>query len=257
MPFLSPFDTLLAWRNLLLQYPQAMQRYQICIPIKTLGHLIPCTKIDKWVDRGLLWVEELFNGTVLNNMVRLRKNYGFTTADKFMFIRKGKFLSEHPFPMISVDSSVWSFFTSLHSNTIRILLFYNLRKQKYIFVKTSSILKWRMNLGQPFTSFQWLSAFKSIYSSSHCVNHRELLQKLIGRPPTNRPNFLCITPLSVGEDAGKQVPFTIYFGPAETSPVSGVKYLNCFPISQESFLSLILHWQSWTYKLMTYPHPIV
>lgn len=84
-------NPVLVWRVLLQQSSQAIQRHNIGIPLKTLGNLIPYLKLCKWVERGLMWVYDLFNGTTLRDILILKQEY-----DKFTFILIGKFLSKTP-----------------------------------------------------------------------------------------------------------------------------------------------------------------
>lgn len=58
------------------------------------------------------------------------------------------------------------------------LFFYNNLQNKSLFSKLSSFIKWEQDIGKEFSRYKWCQAYWSLYASSLCADHWELMHKV-------------------------------------------------------------------------------
>lgn len=122
-------------------------------------------------------LDHILDQNTLKPFVQIQNKFNIPTADHYLYLQISHFLNSLTSPEIFVHKQS-QYFINKPPSVNETSLFYNLLQNKLIFHKATPYLKWKTDLGKSFTTYQWQSAFKSIYKASKCTNHWELSHKI-------------------------------------------------------------------------------
>lgn len=151
------------------------------IPLSFLSLRIPDIQIDSWRDKGILYLESLYDGASLQPFATLQAKYGLPSMHHFKYAQithlKSQLFKQQAIP--SRIMTLLSCYPQLVTKGSK--LYYNLATHNDVFSKTPNIIKWETDLGQQFSSLQWQKAIRWAHKSSSCANRREQFHRLLTR----------------------------------------------------------------------------
>lgn len=152
------------------------------IPLRFLPLHIPNLHLEPWLQKGILSLEDLYDGSNIRLFDDLQEKFGLLETDRFKYRQITHLLRQISSKQRAVPSSVFSFLSLTNPFKSKgSKVFYNLYTGNDYFTKTNSILKWEEKLGQKFSPVQWQTAIAWAHKSSSCANHWEQFQKLLSR----------------------------------------------------------------------------
>lgn len=162
--------TLESWKKLVSFKYLLTPTIHLEIPITTIALIIPELNLTKWESLGIKWVLDLFVGTTMESFTHLQLEYSLPASDQFNYICVASYLKSSNYLHCKLFWKIHTYLTARDSRKGGISLFYNFLNNKFILVKTNSMLAWERDFATSYTEEQWHKALQHTHSAIKCTN---------------------------------------------------------------------------------------
>lgn len=134
-------------------------------PIQIYEYIIPNVNSQLWAKEGILTYKEL-----LCKQPR---------PISFSYIQLTYFHNNNPNISYKIHREFWSYLMSSHDKPKGMSWFYSKLQYSGSFQNSSNMKNWEKEMDTSFTQREWQNAIQSHFCYSHCVNHWELMLKML------------------------------------------------------------------------------
>lgn len=183
---LSPLTrlSLSLWHSFCKNLPRQFPLKNVQIPLKTLELLSHSLGLNRWINWGLMYVQDLVSHNSLFLFRELAHKFNLPETEYFTYLRVKSILKTWDTHSLELPVCLFHFLfnqsPNLKNKQKGISLCYNLLGNKVMFTKSPAIVTWESVFQKQFSDEQWQSAIafhrKAIHSSDlWIVSHKILL----------------------------------------------------------------------------------